>query len=253
MFRLVPELNKRTRKLLSLLPAAFVLLSAAVFGVAQESSGIKQNARPEMAPSAPATGSPKKESEDKITRFFYEFKQPEFYIRHIVIDHDASGRGRLTFERKNETPIEEPFEMSGEALGRVAGLWQALRFLDSTEEYQSERQYPHLGTVFLTMSYETRKRTAEFNWTNNKDASALVNEYRRIADQAIFVFDITVARETQPLNAPKLMEGLELLLKRNGLSDPKQLLPLLKDLSSDEHIPLIARNHAARLVKKIEK
>jgi hypothetical protein len=103
------------------------------------------------------------------------------------------------------------------------------------------------------MEQDSRKRTAEFNWTNNKDASSLVNEYRRIADQALLVFDISVARENQPLNAPKLMERLELLLKRNGLSDPQQLVPLLKDLSTDEHVPLIARNHAIRLLKKIEK
>ena len=67
------------------------------------------------------------------------------------------------------------------------------------------------------------------------------------------MFDISVARETQPLNGPKLMEQLELLLKRNGLADPRQLIPLLKDIIGDEHLPLIARNHAARLIKKIEK
>jgi hypothetical protein len=49
------------------------------------------------------------------------------------------------------------------------------------------------------------------------------------------------------------MEELESQLKRNGLSDPRQLLPLLRDISTDEHLPLIARNHAARLIKKIEK
>jgi uncharacterized protein (UPF0147 family) len=49
------------------------------------------------------------------------------------------------------------------------------------------------------------------------------------------------------------MEEFELQLKRNGLSDPQQLVPLLKDISTDEHVPLIARNHALRLIKKIEK
>ena len=97
------------------------------------------------------------------------------------------------------------------------------------------------------------KCTAEFNWTNNKDAFQLANEYRRVADQAILVFDISVARETQPLNTPKLMDKFELQLKRNGLSDPRQLIPLLEDISTDEHLPLIARNHALRLIKKIEK
>jgi hypothetical protein len=49
------------------------------------------------------------------------------------------------------------------------------------------------------------------------------------------------------------MEMMELMLKRNGLSDPRQLLKLLQDLSTDEHVPLIARNHALRLIKQIEK
>ena len=51
----------------------------------------------------------------------------------------------------------------------------------------------------------------------------------------------------------KVMEMMELMLKRNGLSDPRQLLKLLQDLSTDEHVPLIARNHALRLIKQIEK
>jgi hypothetical protein len=243
----------RTFKHLQFLPAAFVLLSAAVFGAAQESSGIKHNTRPEAAAPA-ATPAPLKKIENDAGRFFYEFTQPEFYIRHIRIEHDANGRGVIKFERlHDETVYEEPLELSPAAGMRISSLWQALHFLDSEENYQSDRQYAHLGTMRLKMERDLRKRTAEFNWTNNKDAFALANEYRRLADQAILVFDISVARESQPLNTPKLMEEFELQLKRNGLSDPQQLLPLLKDISTDEHLPLIARNHALRLIKKIEK
>ena len=60
-------------------------------------------------------------------------------------------------------------------------------------------------------------------------------------------------REMQPLNAPGLMIEMEGDLRRGDLSDPYQLVPLLKDLRTDERIPLIARNHADRLLKKIEK
>jgi uncharacterized protein (UPF0147 family) len=98
-----------------------------------------------------------------------------------------------------------------------------------------------------------RKRVAEFNWTNNQHASTLASEYRKAADQAILIFDISVARENQPLNMPKLMEAMESLMKRDALSAPRQLIKLLQDLSTDEHIPLIARNHALRLIKQIEK
>ena len=65
----------------------------------------------------------------------------------------------------------------------------------------------------IGMQQGDRKRVAEFNWTNDADASALINEYRKAADQAILVFDISLARENQPLNAPKLMEVMESLIK----------------------------------------
>jgi hypothetical protein len=243
---------KRIVKLLQFLPAAFVVVSAAVFGAAQESAATKHNTRPEAA--APATApTPPKKTENDSARFSYEFTQQQFYVRHIRIEHDASGHGVIKFERlHDDTVYEEPLELSPVAWTRISGLWEALRFLDSQEDYQSDKQFPHLGTMRLKMERDSRQRTAEFNWTNNKEAFSLANEYRRIADQAILIFDISIAREMQPLNTPKLMEEFELQLKRNGLSDPKQLVPLLTDLSTDEHLPLITRNHALRLIKKIE-
>ena len=227
-----------------------MVFSAAISIYAQDQSGAKHNPRPQVAGSSADAGATKTE----VVKYSYEFSQPKFYVKHIVLEHDANGRGTVTFERLNEdTPVSEPIELSADALARISSAWQSLQFLESDTDYQSNKQFPHLGTMKISMQRGERKRVAEFNWTNNEDATTLVNEYRKAADQAILVFDIAVARENQPLNAPKLMETMESLLKRNGLSDPRQLLKLLQDLSTDEHVPLIARNHALRLIKKIEK
>jgi hypothetical protein len=211
----------------------------------------KRNDRPQEQPSPTQPPRDDKKPPDP-TRYSYEFGQPKFFIRHILIEHDALGRGQITFERQGEeVPIVEPVELSSGALGRILGLWNELRFLDSDENYQASKQFPHLGTYHLRMDDGRRKRTAEFNWSNNKQAWGLATEYRRMSDQAILVFDLTLAREMQPLNTPQLMKQMETLLVRDGLSDPRQLIPLLKELRTDEHIPLIARNHADRLLKKI--
>jgi len=233
-----------------ILPAALLILSAAIFTCAQELPGNKQNARPERSVSmAPAT-----ENKADAIKYTYEFTQPKFYVKHILLEHDASGHGTITFERLNEdTPVVDPIQLSAGALARITKLWEALRFLDSDTNYQSERDFAHLGTMRIGLERGGRKRVAEFNWTHDSNAAALVAEYRRAADQAVFVFDVSVARENQPLNAPKLMEALESMLKRDALSDSHQLVPLLLELSTDEHVPLIARNHALRLIKLIQK
>jgi hypothetical protein len=244
-------MNKR-KKLSHTLIAALLISSAAICTAAQNNNrAVKQNTRePEV--SAPATATTRDATSD--VHYSYEFRQPEFNTRRILIEHDAEGRGKISFERKGSgEAIIEPLELSATASARIKSLWEALRFLDSDTSYQADKQFPHLGTVRLRMKSGARERATEFNWTSEPNARLLASEYWHAADQAIFVFDITLARENLPLEAPKLMDRLDQLLRNNGLSDPKQLIPLLRELSTDERIPLMARNHAGRILKKIEK
>ncbi|MDQ1558480.1 MAG: hypothetical protein QOD32_1540 [Pyrinomonadaceae bacterium] len=187
-------------------------------------------------------------------RYSYEFNQPSFNIRRVLIEHDAAGRGQISFARKDsEELFTDPLQISPAALARLLSAWESLKFLDSDTNYQDEKQFPHLGTMTLRMKHGTRERKAEFNWTHDEGASALVKEYRGIGEQQLFVFDVMLARQYQPSDTVKLFKRLESLLGRNELSDTAPLIPLLRDLSTDERIPLMARNHATRLLKKIEK
>src|SRR5882724_8002740 len=227
------------KKISAFIFAALLSLPFALPAMAQ--NAIKRNDRPQES----AAPIPQPRPDDKkpldVTRYTYEFKQPQFLISHITINHDTMGRGQISFEhRGEEIPIIEPIELSTAARGRIFGLWKDLRFLDSSENYQTAKSFAHLGTYRLGMDDGKRQRTAEFDWSNNKVAWALAAEYRRVADQAILIFNLKLAREMQPLNAPQLLNEMEMLLTRGGLSDPFQLLPLLTDLKSDERIPLIA-------------
>ncbi len=132
------------RSLFLLLCAALVLLGVAGFSFPQ--SQTKRNDRPSPVPSPTPPSSEKNTKQPDPAQYSYEFGQPKFLIRHIVIEHDGLGRGQITFERQGEeTPIIEPVELSIGALGRILGLWTELRFLDSDENYQSPKQFPHLA------------------------------------------------------------------------------------------------------------
>ena len=187
-------------------------------------------------------------------RYIYEFKQPDFFVYFVHIEHDDSGRGTIRFERRSDTEqMTDPFELSPVALGRIRARLAALNFLDSTESYQGERTYPSQGKTSFTLRRAGRERTVEFNYSQNADAQGLADEYRRASEQALFIFEINVALESQPLETPKLLNRLESLMSRNFLSDNQQLVPLLRELSEDERVPLVGRNQAARLLKKLEK
>jgi hypothetical protein len=186
--------------------------------------------------------------------FIYEFDQPNFDVSHVVIQHDESGNGKISFMKRGlDAPESEPISLTKVTMDKIKSALAALNFLDSTEVYQTARDYSHMGNVSITYRKEGHERTAKYNWTDNKDAKALMDEYRRISNQYVWQFDMSVSRENQPLNAPSLMDALDSYFRRGEISDPPQMIPLLKELSNDERIPLIARNHATRLVEKIEK
>ncbi|NNE99029.1 MAG: hypothetical protein HKN25_08425 [Pyrinomonadaceae bacterium] len=225
-----------------------ILLAFSISGLAQS----KKNARPGDT-DKPKKETPPIESKKKPPVYFYEFEKPEFLIARIRIEHDENGLGKIAFQKKDfENDIVEPLNLSSATIKKLKTNWGELNFLDSEEDYQSKREYPHLGTMRISMKKEKRARTAEFNWTDNPAARALVDEYRKIANKFVWMFDINTARQNQPLESPKIMRRLDTFLSRNAISDPEQMLPFLKELSDDERIPLISRNHASRIAKKIE-
>ena len=210
----------------------------------------KKNERPTNG--IPTPVEPKQIASDPT--YFYQFTQPEFDISKIVIEHDESGKGTITFTKKmfGDT-VTDPLQVSPSTLERINAAYAALNFLDSTENYQYEKDYSHLGVMTFRLKRAAKQRSTTFNYTSNKDAKVLVDEYRKLSNQYVWIFDVTVARENQPLDTPRLLDSLNALMRRNEISDPQQMLPLLSALTTDERLPLIARNHADRLVKQIEK
>jgi hypothetical protein len=49
------------------------------------------------------------------------------------------------------------------------------------------------------------------------------------------------------------MDQLASYLSRGEISDPPHLAAYLTELSNDERLPLIARNHAGKLVRQLQK
>ena len=258
-------------------------IAAAVLGLAAVPSGLfaqtKRNAKPKKPPVQTirpmATPSPEPTAADTSTKrnarpngtlsagtklayvpeYFYTFDRPGFTYEHIEVEHDEAGKGKITFTKSGfDEPITDPIELSAVTLDNLKKAFGALNFLDSTEEYQVKgRDYSNMGNIAITLKKQGRERTVKYNWTDNKDAKTLMDEYRRIGNEYTWRFEITLALENQPLQAPGLMDAFESYLKRSELSDPPHLIPLLTELSTDERIPLMARNRAAKIIEQIKK
>lgn len=189
-----------------------------------------------------------------VPTYQYEFTQPDFVVSKIVIKHDDAGKGSISFMKKGyDDLVTDPVQLSAKTLESINMALTSLNFLASDESYQFEKDFSHLGTMVFRLARDRKERSTTFNWTQNKNAKLLMDEYRKIGNQYIWMFDVALARENQPLEAPKLLDSLDSLIRRNEISDPNQMVPFLQGLVNDERIPLIARNHAGKLIKKLEK
>lgn len=214
----------------------------------------KRNERPGSSTSNPDVAVSKKPNQAEPIAFSYEFSQPNFTLALIRVDHDENGKGNISFTRKDyDEAISDPVSLSKATIDRLNTFFEELNFLDSNENYQYEKDYSHLGNIKITRRKDGRQRTAAFNWTENKSARKLADEYRKITNEYVWVFDIKLARENQTLETPKIMSRLEGLIKRNEISDPPHLIPFLTELNNDERLPLMARNNASRLIAQILK
>ena len=168
--------------------------------------------------------------------------------------HDDSGRGTISFrKREYDETFTDPIQISAAAMERINAALAELDFLASTENYQYERDYAHLGNITFRYKHEGREREVKFNWTEVKGAKALKDEYRRISNQFIWMFDIGVAHDNQPLETPRLLDQLDGYVRQNEISDGAQVAAFLRTVQSDERYPLIARNHAGKIIALIEK
>ena len=214
----------------------------------------KKNERPTVIKTSGSAAAEASNLDPNAPFYRYEFSQPDFVVSNVVIEHDESGKGTIAFKRKSAgDDLVEPIQISTVTLEKLRTTFDALNFLDSTEDYQFERDFSNMGNVAITLKKDGKERTAKYNWTANKDAKLLMDEYRRISNQFIWMFDFNLARENQPLETPRLVDSLDSLLARNEIADPVQMLPFLQAISNDERVPLIGRNHAGKLVKQIEK
>src|SRR5438309_3302514 len=186
--------------------------------------------------------------------FSYRFENPRFYIRVIEIDIDSNGVGQLRFTRgESDEVLDCKIKLLPATVSRIKTLFNVTGFLGSHNEYQTEKDFSHLGWVTLGEKQGPRGRTTRFNSTKNEEMKELADIFRGIATQEMSLLDIDNAERYQPLDLPKQLEVLENDLTLAYIAEPERLLSALTEIAADDTQPLIARNQAKRIVDQIRK
>jgi hypothetical protein len=186
--------------------------------------------------------------------FAYKFENSRFYIPVIEVDLGPDGTGEVRFKRgESDEVIDLKLRVAPQTMARIRQLVASTDFIASEEDYQSKKDFSHMGWMTLAARLGGRERTARFNYTHNIEIKELSEIFHGLATQEIHLFDIENARQYQPLDLPKQIEVLENSLRLGRLTEPERVLGTLEDVAGDNTLLLIARNHAGRIIKEIKK
>jgi hypothetical protein len=186
--------------------------------------------------------------------FGYKFENPRFYIPLIEVSLNLDGSGEVRFRRgESDEILDLKLKLLPATIARIRQLVSDLRFLTSNEDYQADKDFSHLGWVTISVRDGERERKARFNYTTNVEMKEMMDIFRGLATQAIHLFDLDLAARYQPLDLPRQVETVENDLRLGYIAEPEQMLGPLGDISSNDSLPLIARNKAKRIVTDITK
>lgn len=187
------------------------------------------------------------------TRFYYLFENERFTTPIVEVEFNEQGRGKFRFVRKESDGIVNDLQITQSLVNEVKSLFDELNFLDSNEDYQYKKDFSHLGKILIRMTRQGKERTVTFNYTSNPAMNRLVDIFRNIATQETRVFEIETIRSNDPISTPAQLRLLEMELRSKHIAEPRRLVSLLEEIKTDESVPLIARNHAERLIEMINK
>jgi hypothetical protein len=184
----------------------------------------------------------------------YRFRSDRFVVSSVDLEIGAGGKGRLVFARKGlAKPVEREIVVAEPVVREIDEAIARLRFLESTEAYQTSSDHSNLGQVTIAVTRAGAHRETEFNYTTNKDMAELQSLLRGLATREMYAFDLETATRYQPLDTPKLLGTLDDEVARGSITDPAALVPQLRAIAEDVSLPLIARNRATALVAKLSK
>jgi len=186
--------------------------------------------------------------------YSYQFDGPRFYVPLMEIDLAADGTGELRFRRGESDEIFKiELKLLPSTIERIREIYTETNFLNSNEDYQNKKDFSHLGWTTLSAKEGERERKVRFNYTTNLQIDELAKIFRGIATQEMFLFDIATMAQYQPLDLPRQLEAIESSLRLEQITEPERILVAMRDLNSNDALPLIARNKASRIISDIEK
>jgi hypothetical protein len=189
--------------------------------------------------------------QQSFTRFTYcrESARGVYETQCSSLAPDGSGEVRL--KRRGLQEIKIPVNLSPSGTERFLGVIAATNNLADSANYESKRRVADLGVKRLVLETPSGEKSAQFNYSDLKEVTALSTFFDALLNQQAIVFDLETAMRYERLTVPEKLDLIESELRSNRIADPAGLIPVLERVERDERILEYARERAAEMKTKL--
>jgi hypothetical protein len=205
---------------------------------------------------APLAGAPKdppapqKPLPTTSIQFLKEQKGGPYERFKIVLDE----QGRGTFEATPSAGdlLTRSFEVSANTMQQLLAAFDAVKFLSSTEDYESHLKVADMGWKTIILAREGKSREVRFNYTTNKQVNALADFLSGLAVAVLRRDALEHSMKYDKLGLPDQLNALQAEMNSRWLTEPEMLLPVLQKISSNSTYFNIVQRKARALILQIE-
>ena len=195
-----------------------------------------------------ATVHPAKPADNKDFRVFFSRAFPGSLPEYFEVEIDASGTARY-----REDPEEEPleFEVTSQDLATMLGYVESLEYFRISPA--SSRKVAFTGDKTFRYIDATGKSTeTTFNYSENSDAHALLIWFLKVGETERHRIELGRLARFDRLGVNKRLLQFQVSLDKGRVISPKQMLPILQNISKDKKIIHLSRSRATALAERIE-
>lgn len=182
--------------------------------------------------------------------FSKDLKQGPY--EHLRISLHKTGEGKFAAKPREGDWFLTEFQASPASMRFLLATLDFIRFLDSTEDYESHLKVADRGLKTIVLEQNGKSRTAQFNYTTNKSMAAIEDYFEGAATTLLRVASLENAMKYDKLGLPEQLAALQTELNNRWLSETELLLPVLKKISNNSSFFKIVQRKAHQLVLQIE-
>ena len=183
-------------------------------------------------------------------RVFFSKTFPKGVPPYFQVLLDSTGRVTYSDDAEGADPTQ--FEVNAGEVSKIFALFKGLRHLRT--DIASSRKVAFTGDKLLRFEGSDRRRhETSFNYTENKDARALVSWFERVGETVRRRLELERVAQFDRLGVNKTLLVFQMAFDKGRIIAPKQFLPILNKIASGRKYVHIARSRATSLIERIER